>query len=56
MYGTMNIKFSIYFASFHEVSQFNLFFEFDVHVTVHRVKFLIIIPTRCTHFSNLFLE
>jgi hypothetical protein len=31
-------------------------FRFDVHVTVHRVKFLIIKPTGCTHFSNLFLE
>ena len=30
--------------------------EFDVLVTVHRVKFLIIKPTRCTNFSNLFLE
>jgi len=30
--------------------------EFDVHVTVHRDKFLIIKPTRCTNFSNLFLE
>jgi hypothetical protein len=30
--------------------------EFDIHVTVHRVKFLIIKPTRCTNFSNLFLE
>jgi len=30
--------------------------EFDVHVTMHRVKFLIIKPTRCTNFSNLFLE
>jgi len=29
---------------------------FDVHVTVHRDKFLIINPTRCTNFSNLFLE
>jgi hypothetical protein len=28
----------------------------DVHLTVHRVKFLIISPTRCTNFSNLFLE
>jgi hypothetical protein len=27
---------------------------FDVHVTVHRDKFLIINPTRCTNFSNLF--
>ena len=26
----------------------------DVHVTVHRDKFLIIKPTRCTNFSNLF--
>ena len=29
---------------------------FDVHVTVHGLKFLIIKPTRCTNFSNLFLE
>jgi len=27
---------------------------FDVHVTVHCKKFLIIKPTRCTNFSNLF--
>jgi len=27
---------------------------FDVHVTMHRDKFLIIKPTRCTDFSNLF--
>ena len=26
----------------------------DVHVTVHRDKFLIIKPTKCTNFSNLF--
>jgi len=32
------------------------FFDFDVRVTVHRVKFLIIKPTRCSNFSNLFLE
>ena len=31
-------------------------FQFDVHVTVHHDKFLIIKPTRCTHFSNSFLE
>jgi hypothetical protein len=30
--------------------------EFDVHVTVHHDKFLIIKPTRCTNFSNLFLK
>jgi len=30
--------------------------EFDVHVTVHRVTFLITKPTRCTNFSHLFLE
>jgi len=30
--------------------------KFDVHVTVHRVKFLTIKPTRCTNFSNLLLE
>jgi hypothetical protein len=29
---------------------------FDVDETVHRDKFLIIKPTRCTNFSNLFLE
>jgi len=30
--------------------------DFDVHVTVHCVKFLIIKPTRYTNFSNLFFE
>jgi len=30
--------------------------ELDVHVTVHRDKFLIIKPTRCTNFTDLFLE
>jgi len=30
--------------------------KFDVRVTVHRAKFLTIKPTRCTYFSNLFLE
>jgi len=30
--------------------------HFDVHVTVHRVKILIIKQTKCTNFSNLFLE
>ena len=30
--------------------------SFDLHVTVRRVKFLIIKPNRCTNFSNLFLE
>ena len=29
---------------------------FDVYVTMHHDKFLIIKPTRCTNFSNLFLE
>ena len=28
--------------------------EFDIHVTVHRDQILIIKPTRCTNFSNLF--
>jgi hypothetical protein len=28
--------------------------KFDVHVTVHRGKFIILKPTRCTDFSNLF--
>jgi hypothetical protein len=31
-------------------------YEFDVHVSRHRDKFLIIIPTRCTNFSNLFFK
>ena len=31
-------------------------FKLDVYVTIHRAKFLIIKPTRCTNFSNLFLE
>ena len=30
--------------------------KFDVHLTVHRDKFLIIKPIRCTNSSNLFLE
>jgi hypothetical protein len=38
------------------VALFMLWNEFDVHVTVHHVKFLIIKPTRCTNFSNLYLE
>jgi len=29
---------------------------FDVHVSVHRDKFLIIKPTRCTNFSSLLLK
>jgi hypothetical protein len=29
---------------------------FDVHVIVYRDKFLTIKPTRCTDYSNLFLE
>ena len=29
-------------------------YEFDVHVTVQRDKFLIIKPIICTNFSNLF--
>jgi len=33
-----------------------IFTASDVHVTVHRDKFPIIKPTRCTNFSNLFLE
>jgi len=30
--------------------------DFDFYVTVHHDKFLTIKPTRCTNFSNLFLE
>ena len=29
-------------------------FGFEVHVTVHRDKFLKIEPTRCTNFANFF--
>jgi hypothetical protein len=32
----------------------SLFSGLDIHVTVHRDKFLIIKPTRGTNFSNLF--
>jgi hypothetical protein len=38
------------------MSQYSVALELDVHVTVHRDKFLIMKPTRCTNFSNLFLE
>jgi hypothetical protein len=31
-------------------------YGYDVHVTVHRDKFLIIKPTRCTNFSNLLMK
>jgi hypothetical protein len=30
--------------------------QFNVHVTVHRVTFLTVKPTRSTNFSNFFLE
>jgi hypothetical protein len=35
---------------------YTVLFEFDVHVTVHRVKYLIIKPTRCTNFFNFSLK
>jgi len=38
----------------YDISRLRVKFDFDVHVTVHRDKFLIIKPTRCTNFSNLF--
>jgi hypothetical protein len=31
-------------------------YKFNAYVTIHCVKFLTIKPTRCTNFSNLFLE
>jgi hypothetical protein len=37
-------------------SLLNISFLFDVHVTMHCVKYLVIKLTRCTNFSNLFLE
>ena len=39
------------------LSKFNSFIDtFDIQVTLNRDKFLIIKLTRCTNFSNLFLE
>jgi hypothetical protein len=43
-------------AIFMLVRNTTLFNSIDIHVTVHRDKFLTIKPTRCTNFSNLFLE
>ena len=43
-------------ASIHTVSFAYAIIVFDIHVTVHRDKFLKIKPTSCTNFSNLFLE
>jgi hypothetical protein len=40
----------------HILIGFSTCLQFDVHVSAHCVKFLIIIPTRCTNLSNLFLE
>jgi len=36
-------------------SHLYIFHEFDVHMTVHRDKFLIIKPTRCTNFSEFII-
>ena len=36
------------------VNRSNTYVLFDIQVTVHHDKFLIIKPTRCTKFSNLF--
>jgi hypothetical protein len=44
-------RLSTYFAIYKGVSE-----EFDIHVTMHHDKFLIIKPTRCTNFSSIFLE
>ena len=41
-------------SAFKSVNSTSAYYKFDVHVTVHRVKFPIIKPTRCTNFSNLF--
>jgi len=43
-------------SAFKSVNSTSAYYKFDVHVTVHRVKFLIIKPTSCISFSNLFLE
>jgi hypothetical protein len=37
------------------MNYYSVFF-FDVHMNVNRDKCLIVKPTRCTNFSNLFLE
>ena len=37
-------------------SVFYIGIVFDVHFIVYRDKFLIIKPTKCANFSNLFLE
>jgi len=44
IYSTFTVRFS----------DSNTVREFDIHVTVHRDKFFIIKPIRCTNFSNLF--
>jgi hypothetical protein len=41
--------------SYSYILQLMLSCKFDVHVTVHRDKFLITKQSRCTNFSNLFL-
>jgi len=43
-------------CSFSDVLNVLRLLSFDIYVTMHCDKFLIIKPTRCTSFSNLFLE
>ena len=48
-----DVKLIVAFRNFANAPK-HFFHLFDVHVTVHRDKFLKIKPTRCTNFSNLF--
>ena len=50
------MKIFCYFFGVVTINNKWFYLEFDVHVTVHRNKFRIIKPTRCTNFSILFLE
>jgi hypothetical protein len=55
--GFFRVKWSRLIFRYLRLYTKNEFFcEFDVHVTMHLDKFLIIKPTRCTNSSNLFLE
>jgi hypothetical protein len=49
-------RLKICFADFPGTRVPKVSWGFDIYVTVHRDKFLIIKPTRCTNFSNLFSE
>ena len=54
--STVNESLPYFNRQTRDTESHNVVLKFGVHVTVHRDKFLIIKPTRCTNFSNLFLE